>query len=100
MTIDITQVVVAVIGVLALAITTFVVPLLKKKLTEQQMDMVSSIVNIGVYAAEQIFTGTGRGQEKKEYVQKLLKEKGIDISLPMVDAAIEAAVKDLKVVLQ
>ena len=40
------------------------------------------------------------GAKKKEYVERLLAEKGYDINLNEIDAMIEAAVKNLKMKLK
>ena len=50
---------------------------------------------IGVAAAEQIYVGQGRGDEKKQYVLEFLKSKGFDLNEESVNNAIEAAVKQL-----
>ena len=46
-------------------------------------------------AAEQIFAGSGRGEEKKEYVVQWLKDRGITVDAEKIDAMIEAAVYEL-----
>lgn len=94
--IDITQIVVALIGLLSTVITVFLIPVLRNKLTDKQNEIFDSVVRVGVYAAEQIF-GAGRGNEKKEYVVNLLNERGYDVNSEIVDAAIEAAVKELSI---
>ena len=52
-----------------------------------------------VEAAEQIFGG-GKGKEKKEYAKKViikyLAAKGIILDLDIIEAYIEAAVKEMK----
>lgn len=50
---------------------------------------------IGIAAAEQIYVGQGRGDEKKQYVLEFLKSKGFDLNEESVNNAIEAAVKQL-----
>lgn len=95
---DITQIVVALIGLLGTVITAFLIPLIRSKLNEQQNIVFDSIVRIGVYAAEQLYAST-QGEEKKAYVIKLLKEKGYEVKNAEVDAAIEAAVKELKIII-
>lgn len=92
--IDITQIVVALIGLLSTIITAFLIPFLRNKLNDRQNEVFDSVVRVGVYAAEQIF-GAAKGTEKKEYVVNLLKERGYDVNAEIVDAAIEAAVREL-----
>lgn len=94
--IDITQIVVALIGLLGTILTGFLIPVLRNKLTDKQNEIFDSVVRVGVYAAEQMF-GAGKGAEKKEYVLKLLAERGYDVDAEIVNAAIEAMVKELKI---
>lgn len=95
MNIDITQIVVAVIGLLSVIITSVIVPLLKQKLGAEKMSELQKWVNIAVHAAEQIITGTGKGMEKKKYVIEFLRDKGFDVDDQAVENAIEAAVYDM-----
>lgn len=99
MTIDVTQILVLIIELLATVVSVFVIRYLKQKLTAEQLDTLKAVVKTGVYGAEQLFQGTGLGEQKKEYVLNLLKEKGYDIDLEVVNAAIEAEVKALKLAL-
>ena len=101
--VDLTQVIVALIGLLTAVLTGFLVPLIrakidesKAKLSEQELAMISELAKIAVKAAEQIYTGTGMGAKKKEYVQKFLAENGYVLDETAVDIAIEAAVLELK----
>lgn len=50
---------------------------------------------IGVAAAEQLYVGQGRGEEKKQYVLDFLKQKGFKVDEESVVNAIEAIVKQL-----
>ncbi|MDR3728166.1 MAG: phage holin, LLH family, partial [Oscillospiraceae bacterium] len=47
------------------------------------------------HPAEQIYTGSGRGEEKKAYVLNWLQEHSITVDAEKLDALIEAAVYDL-----
>ena len=101
MQIDITQIVIALIGLLSTILTGFAVPWLKSKIdinngkvTENQAYMIKLVINTAVKAAEQLYNSDA-GKEKKAYVIDLLKEQGIDVDLPEIDAAIEAAVLEL-----
>ena len=44
--------------------------------------------------------GSGKGQEKKQFVQELLQQHGYDVNLVEVNAAIEAAVQGLKIAIK
>lgn len=96
MTIDLTGIILAVITFLSGIAVRYLVPLLKEKLDDTKLEKLGKLVNIGVYAAEQMI-GPGKGAEKKQIVQDYLKERGYDVDLAEVDAAIEAAVKSLKI---
>lgn len=95
MNIDITQIVVAVIGLLSVIVTSVVVPLLKKKLGAEKVSEIQVWVEIAVHAAEQLFAGSGKGAEKKKYVLDFLREKGFDVDDEAIENAIEAAVYDM-----
>ena len=101
MNIDITKIVVALIGLLSTVLTGFLSPWLKSKIninngkiSENQSYMIKLIINTAVKAAEQLYN-SDEGKEKKAYVINLLKEQGLDVDLPEIDAAIEAAVLEL-----
>ena len=72
MTIDITQIIVALIGVigtiLASLITARLVPWLKSKLTANQIAAVAKFIYSGVKAAETLFPEAGSGAKKFQYV--------------------------------
>ena len=99
MNIDITEIVVAVIGLLGIVITSVVVPLIKSKLTNSQWETIKNYALAGVQAAEIVFNAQGKGEEKLEWVSKYIeaqcKEHGIEIDMDTVRIAIENAWKDL-----
>lgn len=96
MEIDVTQIVVALIGLLSVIITSVVVPLIKSKLTDSQWDMITKYAIAGVQAAE-IIIGAGNGDKKFEMVSKYIEEQckahGIKIDMDTVKVAIENAWK-------
>ena len=96
MTINLTKIVVALIGLLGVIITSFVLPLIKSKMDNQKYETLLKWANAGVLAAEQILPKSGAGAEKKAYVQQYLANKGYNINLQEVDVAIEAAVFAMK----
>ena len=96
MTIDLTQVVIAVITLILGCISAFLIPFLKSKLTAEQLSKVKFWVNIAVEAAEMIYVGTGRGEEKKAHVLEFLKGKGFTLDMTSIDNLIESAVLELK----
>ncbi len=99
MNIDITQIVVAVIGLLGIIITSVIVPLIKSKLTNSQWETILNYALAGVQAAEIIFNATGQGEAKLQWVSKYITEQcaahGIKIDMDTVRVAIENAWKAL-----
>lgn len=99
MNIDITQIVVAVIGLLGIIITSVIVPLIKSNLTNSQWETILNYALAGVQAAEIIFNAQGQGEEKlrwvSEYITKQCAAHGIKIDMDTVRVAIENAWKAL-----
>lgn len=97
--IDITQIVVAIIGLLSIILTSVVVPLIKSKLTDAQWQMVKAYALAGVQAAEIIFNAQGQGEAKlrwvSEYITNQCLAHGIKIDAETVRVAIENAWKSL-----
>ena len=101
--IDLTEVIVALIGLISVIITTVLVPYLKQKKSAEELAQISETltqiqfwVDIAVQAAEMIYVGSGRGDEKKAYVIEFLNSKGFTIDMNSIDAMIEASVLNLK----
>lgn len=92
---DITTIIEAVFALAAAVITAIVIPYIKSRTTAQQQAEINAWVKIAVAAAEQIYTGSGRGEEKKAYVLNWLAEHGITMDEDRINALIEAAVYDL-----
>lgn len=93
---DATTIVEAVFALIAAVITAIVIPYIKSKTTEQQQKEINAWVKIAVSAAEQIYSGSGRGEEKKAYVLSWLQEHGVTVDESKLNAMIEAAVYDLQ----
>lgn len=95
---DITYIILGLILIIGGLITGFGLPLLKSKLSVDQLATLKQIVNIAVYAAEQLF-GAKMGADKKkfalEYVKKLLAKLHLTFDEEAVDAAIEAEVNKM-----
>lgn len=101
MTIDLTQIALSIIALVSAVITSFIIPLLKSKLsvengkvTQLQSDMLRLAITTAVTAAEQIFNSE-EGQKKKAYVLALLESQGYPVDSSAIDAAIEACVLEL-----
>lgn len=96
MTIDLTQIILAVITLISGLVARYVIPWIKGKLNDQQAEAMNGIVRVAVFAAEQLFNST-EGKAKKAYVLNLLRDNGYDIDSATVDALIEATVKELRI---
>ena len=93
---DITIIIEAVFALIAAIITAIIIPYIKSRTTAQQQAQINAWVRIAVSAAEQIYVGSGRGEEKKAYVINWLREHGVTVDESKLNAMIEAAVYDLK----
>ena len=92
---DITPIVEAILALVAVIITSIVIPYIKKRTTAEQQKELVAWVKIAVTAAEQIYTGVGRGPEKKMYVVEWLADRNIAVDTNKIDALIESAVYEL-----
>ena len=95
MQLDLTQIVVALIGLMGLVNTSVIVPLIKSKITSSQWDTILSYAIAGVQAAEIIFNAQGQGEAKlrwvSEYITNQCLTHGIKIDAETVRVAIENA---------
>ena len=96
MTIDLTQIILAVITLIGAVITRYLIPWIKSKTDERQFEALKILAKVGVYAAEQLFS-TQEWKEKKQYVLDFLKQNGYEVDAPAVDALIESLVRELRI---
>lgn len=89
--IDITPIANALIALAAALVSAVAVPWLRSKLGAEELAEFLRWVEIGVAAAEQLYTATD-GEKKKAYVVKYLKEKGYTADVEDIENAVEAAV--------
>ena len=89
---NITTIIQAVFALIAAVITVIVIPYIKSKTTAQQQTDIEGWVRVAVSAAEQLYKGSGRGDEKKAFVLDWLKKRHIAVDEAKLDAMIEAAV--------
>lgn len=89
--IDLTPVLQAVISLVAVLITSLLIPWIKANLDAKKQQMLDGLIKTLVYAAEQIYVSGGTGQAKYEYVIRELMKRGYTVDA----AAIEAAVREL-----
>lgn len=92
MTVNLTPLMQALLSLLAVLITYYLIPWIKAKTTAQKQAEINAWVKIVVQAAEQLFTGPGQGAVKKAYVLEFLESKGFSVDTAELDKMIEAAV--------
>ena len=85
--IDLTPVVQGLIVVIGILITRYLVPWLKAKATIAQREKLEGIVEMFVFAAEQIY-GSGWGKAKLDYVKARLMENGYTVDIDMIEATV------------
>ena len=96
MTIDITQICVAIITLVGSIITAILIPYIKTKLTAEQQKKLQTWIQIGVSAAEQLSkTGVISKDERKKYVLDFLNRNGMTADLDLIETMLEGAVYDL-----
>ena len=96
MKIDLTPILQAIISLIAIIITYRLVPWLKSKLDNQDMENLKTAARVVVFAAEQLFD-TGVIVDKLNYAMARLEEQGWDLDKETLRDVIESAVKELKV---
>ena len=98
-TYDLTPIIQIVIVLIGTIITSFLIPWIKSKTTQEQWWTVQNIAKVAVYAAEVLYKGSGRGQEKLEYVMTYIKkfcsEKGIYFNDDAIRQTVENMVKKM-----
>lgn len=88
---NISEIITIVLKVVCFILVVFVIPLIKRKYSQDKLDEIHDKIMTYVYAADQIF-GRQQGDVKKEWVRKKLADLGIDVDLDLIDAEIEACV--------
>ena len=94
--IDLTEIIIALIGLVATVLTTFLIPYLRQKMSAEKFSEMQMWVNIAVKAAEMLYAGTGRGEEKKAYVTEFLNSKGYTLDATSIENMTEAAVLEMQ----
>ena len=90
----------AIIPVLGVILTSFIIPYFKEQIGNEKLNKYQEWVSMAVMAAEMLFTGSGMGVEKKDYVVKFLTEQfnknKVVITEEQMNILIESAVKQMK----
>lgn len=94
--VDLTPIITAVLTLIFSLITAFLIPYIKAKTTDEQFNTIKLWVQVAVQAAEMLYVGSGRGEEKKQYVIEFLKSKGFTLNAGEIENLIESAVLELK----
>lgn len=93
---DLTPIISAALTLIMAVITTFLIPYLKTKIDSNKFEKIQTWAKVAVEAAEMIYVGTGRGEEKKAYVIQYLNSKGYTLDADSINNLIESAVLELK----
>lgn len=92
--------IIAIIPVLGVILTSFIIPYFKEQIGNEKLNKYQEWANMAVKAAEMLFTESGMGKEKKEYVVKFLTEQfnknKVVITEEQMNILIESAVKMMK----
>ena len=94
--VDLTPIITAVLTLIFSLITTFLIPYIKTKVSAEQFATIKLWVQVAVQAAEMLYVGSGRGEEKKKYVIEFLNSKGFTLNAEEIENLIESAVLELK----
>lgn len=100
MTIDLTQIILAVITLIFGVLMRYVIPNIKSKTTADQMELIRAAVKTAVYGIEQLYKSKP-GQEKKKMVIEELAKQGYIVDINNVEdkmnLLIEEIVKELNI---
>lgn len=93
------QLILAIIPVLGTIITVFIIPLLKEKIDADKLAKYKEWANLAVKCAEMLWTETGHGADKKQYVvdylNNMFNSKKTVITEEQLNVLIESAVQSL-----
>ena len=94
--IDLTKIMIAVIGIALAAVSVYLIPYIRSKTTAEQRAKIKMWARIAVEAAEMIFRETGSGTLKFQYVSDFLASKGFSLNEQELKIYIESAVLEMK----
>lgn len=88
------------IPIVGTILTTYIIPLVKEWIGNEKLAKYEEWTSMAVRAAELLFTESGMGEKKKEYVVEFLtnmfNKKKVVITEQQIEILIEAAVKQMK----
>lgn len=85
----------AILAILLIVLTRYAVPALQQYINSKNRAQLVATITELVAAAEQLFPAEKTGEQKLQYVQNLLVEKGVELTTE-IRAIIESAVYKLK----
>ncbi len=90
-----TQIILAILSILGALISAYVIPFIKTKMSEADMQRLVEFVKIAVRCANQIFTPE-QWEQKKQYVLNLAKEFiETNLKITLTDEQIDAIIEGL-----
>ena len=84
---DFTTIFEAVLALLAVIITGYLVPYIKNKTTAEEQATISAWIDVAVAAAEQLFD-SGMGEAKMAYVVEYLEKLGITVTTEEIESSV------------
>lgn len=94
------QIIIMIIPILGAIITGFIIPFIKEKIGSERLAKYEYWANLAVKAAEMMWTESGRGADKKQYVVDFLNDmfnkNKIVITEQQIQILVESAVKHMK----
>lgn len=93
--IDLTVLFQALITLAAALITYRLVPYLKEKLGNERLETAKIWARAAAAAAEELYQGSGRGEEKLKYVTEFLNDKGFTLDPENLQKIVEAELYSL-----
>ena len=94
MTIDLTQIILAILTFLFGLLMRYVIPNIKSKTSANQMELIRAAVKSAVYAVEQLYKSKP-GQEKKQIVLDFLREQGYVLEDKQVEDKINYLIEEI-----
>lgn len=94
------RIILMLIPVLGTIITSFIAPYIKEKIGAEKLAKYQHWANLAVKAAEMMWTESGCGKDKKQYVvdflNNMFNKNKIVITEQQIEILIESAVKQMK----
>lgn len=93
---DLTEILRCLITLLAAVVVTFVIPVLKEKLSNEKRESLAKWTEVAVKAAEQLCkSGVINKEDRKNHVLKFLNKKGYNVDLDEIEELIQSFVIQL-----